>query len=50
MSRFCAIRRNGGGIWSSLNVFFDPKPQVFTRLRKLHDGGYRYPPRETEAT
>ncbi len=46
---YLSQERRYGGIWSSLNVVFDPKPQVFMRLRKLHDAGYRYLPRETEA-
>lgn len=41
---YLAQERRYGGFWSSLNIFFDPKPQVFTRLRKLHDAGYRYLP------
>ncbi len=34
--------RNYGGFWSFMNVFFESQPQVFTRLRHLHDAGYRY--------
>ncbi|HXO17258.1 MAG TPA: M48 family metallopeptidase [Candidatus Dormibacteraeota bacterium] len=41
---YLAQERRYGGFWSSVNVFFEGKPQVFTRLRKLHDAGYRYEP------
>lgn len=47
IQEYLAEERHYGGFWSSLNVFFDPKPQVFIRLRKLHDAGYRYRPRES---
>lgn len=42
---YLAQERSYGGFWSSINVFFEARPQVFTRLRKLHDAGYRYKPR-----
>lgn len=42
---YLAQERRYGGFWSSVNVFFEARPQVFTRLRKLHDAGYRYMPR-----
>lgn len=42
---YLAQERRYGGFWSSINVFFEARPQVFTRLRKLHDAGYRYKPR-----
>jgi hypothetical protein len=48
IEEYLAQERRYGGFWSSVNVFFDPKPQVFTRLRKLHDAGYRYQPWETQ--
>jgi len=41
---YLAEERRYGGFWSSLNVFFEAKPQVFVRLRRLHDAGYRYQP------
>lgn len=31
-----------GGFWSGLNIFFEPKPQVFVRLHRLRKAGYRY--------
>lgn len=34
--------RRYGGFWSGLNVFFEPRPQVLTRLRRLRRAGYRY--------
>lgn len=43
---YFAQMRRYGGFWSSLNVFFEAKPQVFTRLRRLRDAGYRYRPRQ----
>lgn len=43
---YLAQERRYGGFWSSINVFFEARPQVFTRLRKLHDAGYRYEPRK----
>ena len=46
VTEYLAQERQYGGFWSAINVFFDPKPQVFTRLRKLHDAGYRYRPPE----
>lgn len=40
-----------GGFWSGVDVFFEPKPQVFTRIRRLRDAGYKYQPRSaTEST
>jgi hypothetical protein len=42
---YLAQERRYGGFWSAVNVFFEPKPQLFTRLHKLHDAGYRYVPR-----
>ena len=47
IEEYLAQERTYGGFWSFLNVFFDSKPQVFTRLHKLHDAGYRYLPRES---
>jgi Zn-dependent protease with chaperone function len=41
---YLAEERRYGGFWSAFNVFFEPRPQVLTRLRKLHDAGYRYQP------
>jgi hypothetical protein len=41
---YLAEERRYGGFWPALNVFFEPRPQVLTRLRKLHDAGYRYQP------
>ena len=39
--------RRYGGFWNGLNVFFEARPQVFTRIRRLHAAGYRYvPPQE----
>jgi hypothetical protein len=46
IEEYLAQERAYGGFWASLNVLFDPKPPVLTRLRKLHDAGYRYRPRE----
>jgi hypothetical protein len=46
---YFAEERKYGGFWSFLNVLFDPKPQVFTRLHKLDDAGYRYLPYRPEA-
>ncbi len=41
--------RRYGGFWSAVNVFFEAKPQVFTRLARLHEAGYRYVPHEQPA-
>jgi hypothetical protein len=49
LDAYFAEERKYGGFWSSLNAFFDPKPQVLTRLRRLHDAGYRYLPYRPEA-
>lgn len=43
---YLAQQRRYGGFWSSVDVFFEGKPQVFIRLKRLHDAGYRYRPRE----
>jgi hypothetical protein len=50
IEEYFAQERKYGSIWAWMNVFFDPKPQVFVRLRKLHDAGYRYLPREPVST
>lgn len=42
---FFAQMRSYGGFWSGLNIFFEAKPQVFSRLRRLRRAGYRYQPR-----
>jgi len=42
---FFAQMRSYGGFWSGLNIFFEAKPQVFSRLRRLRRAGYRYKPR-----
>jgi hypothetical protein len=47
---FFAQMRTYGGFWSGLNIFFEPRPQVLTRLRRLRQAGYRYRPREDAAT
>jgi hypothetical protein len=39
-----AEERRYGGFWSGLNTFFEPRPQLFVRMRRLHRGGYRYQP------
>jgi hypothetical protein len=41
---YLAEERRYGGFWSGLNIFFDEKPQVFTRMRRLRAAGYRYLP------
>ena len=41
---YFAQLRHYGGFWSAVNVFFEPKPQVLTRLRRLRDAGYTYIP------
>jgi hypothetical protein len=33
-----------GGFWSGINAFFEPKPQVFNRLKELKAAGYTYKP------
>jgi hypothetical protein len=43
--------RSYGGFWSNLNVFFERKPQVLTRLKQLRAAGYTYqPPGEPDAS
>jgi hypothetical protein len=37
--------RKYGGFWSNLNIFFEPKPQVLTRIHQLRAAGYKYKPR-----
>jgi hypothetical protein len=50
IEEYFAQERSYGSFWALVNIFFDPKPQVFTRLRKLHDAGYRYQPYRAEGT
>ncbi|HEY1868041.1 MAG TPA: hypothetical protein VGG70_07060, partial [Candidatus Cybelea sp.] len=38
--------RKYGGLWSSINVFFEPRPQVLVRLNQLRGAGYTYKPSE----
>lgn len=45
IDEYFAQMRAYGGFWSGLNIFFEPKPQVFTRLHRLRAAGYRYRPR-----
>jgi len=47
---YFAQERTYGGFWPALNVIFEPKPQVFTRLRKLHEAGYTYKPYKESET
>jgi hypothetical protein len=37
--------RRYGGIWATLDVFFEPKPQVLSRLNQLRAAGFKYQPR-----
>jgi hypothetical protein len=37
--------RGYGGIWSGLNTFVEPVPQVLIRLQQLRAAGFRYTPR-----
>jgi hypothetical protein len=30
------------GFWAGTNAFFEPKPQVFNRLKQLKAAGYKY--------
>jgi hypothetical protein len=48
IEEYPAREREYDGFWSFVTVFFDPKPQVFSRLRKLHDAGYGYQPYRPE--
>jgi hypothetical protein len=32
------------GFWANINAFFEPKPQVFSRLQQLKTAGYTYKP------
>lgn len=36
--------RKYGGLWSYINVFFEPKPQVLMRINQLRAAGYTYEP------
>ena len=47
IEEYFAQMRAYGGFWSGLNIFFEPRPQVLTRLRRLRAAGYRYRPRPT---
>jgi Zn-dependent protease with chaperone function len=38
--------RRYGGLWSNINVFFEPKPQVLVRMNQLRAAGYTYRPSE----
>jgi hypothetical protein len=46
---YLADEERYGGIWPLVNVFVDPRPQVLTRIRKLHDAGYPYQAYKPEA-
>ncbi|MFZ0575067.1 MAG: hypothetical protein WA428_11850 [Candidatus Cybelea sp.] len=37
--------RRYGGIWATLDVFFEAKPQVLSRLKQLRAAGFKYRPR-----
>jgi hypothetical protein len=39
-----------GGFWPSLNAFFEPKPQVFSRILQLRAAGYKYEPLASQAS
>jgi hypothetical protein len=41
---YLSQERSYGGFWSALDVFFEATPQVFTRIRRLGNAGYRYKP------
>jgi hypothetical protein len=43
---YLSQQRRYGGFWSAANMFFEAKPQVFTRLARLREAGYRYVPRD----
>ncbi|HEY2473714.1 MAG TPA: M48 family metallopeptidase [Candidatus Cybelea sp.] len=45
---YFAQMRRYGGFWSGVDVFFEPIPQVLTRLRRLRDAGYKYQPRPSQ--
>lgn len=36
--------RTYGGFWSGVNIFFEPRPQVFIRMHRLRHAGYHYQP------
>ncbi len=36
--------RTYGGLWSNINTFFEPNPQVLLRINQLRRAGYRYKP------
>ena len=36
--------RTYGGLWSNINTFFEPDPQVLLRINQLRAAGYRYKP------
>ncbi len=38
--------RKYGGLWSNVNVLFEPEPQVFLRINQLRAAGYSYKPRQ----
>lgn len=44
IEEYLAQARAYGGFWSAFDVFFEAKPQVFTRLLRLREAGYRYQP------
>jgi Zn-dependent protease with chaperone function len=41
---YLAQERRYGGFWSGVNIFFEDRPQVLTRIKRLHEAGYRYMP------
>jgi hypothetical protein len=38
--------RQYGGLWSNLNIFFDGKPAVYSRINQLRKAGFSYKPPE----
>ena len=36
--------RSYGGFWSGVNIFFEARPQVLVRMRRLRKAGYHYQP------
>ena len=42
IEEYLAQMRAYGGVWLGVNVFFEERPQVFSRLRRLRAAGYRY--------
>ncbi|MFY9739718.1 MAG: hypothetical protein WAK11_11790 [Candidatus Cybelea sp.] len=45
IEEYLSQARRYGGLWATLDVFFEAKPQVLSRLQQLRAAGFKYEPR-----